>query len=219
MIAEELEQVAPQIIRTRLGHRVDRGPRVNAVLGGQAARGNLELLQRIRERQRQAAGVGRAVVHGAIEEVSHAEALASGDGDEDAALEAPPLRLANARRVLKASVEFDAQAARRLPAAEHLIAFNGTALAQFGAARRGGFQSLSLVSATSHLRCVLRQYARAYKQYPLEGSWAPRVAKRTLLEYRQADRIYVSSPHARQSFLEEGIGEHLLATFPLTPAA
>ena len=134
-----------------------------------------------------------------------------------AALEARPLRLANARRVLKASVEFDAQAARRLPAAEHLIAFNGTALAQFGAARRGGFQSLSLVSATSHLRCVLRQYALAYKQYPLEGSWAPRVAKRTLLEYYQADRIYVSSPHARQSFLEEGIGEHLLATFPLTP--
>src|SRR5437660_5432623 len=91
----------------------------------------------------------------------------------DAALEAPPLRLANARRVLKASVSFDAQAARRLPAADHMIAFNGTALAQFGAARQAGFQSLSLVSATSHVRSVLRQYARAYKQYPLEGSWAP----------------------------------------------
>src|SRR5437899_10101307 len=101
----------------------------------------------------------------------------------DAALEAAPLRLANARRVLKSSIEFDAQAARRLPAADHLIAFNGTALAQFGAATQAAFQSLSLVSATSHVRSVLRQYARAYKQYPLEGSWAPRVAKRTLLEY------------------------------------
>src|SRR5438128_931717 len=135
----------------------------------------------------------------------------------DAALEAPPLRLGNARRVLNASVAFDAQAARRLPAADHLIAFNGTALVQFGAARQAGFESLSLVSATAHLRRVVRQYARAYKQYPLEGSWAPRVAKRTLLEYGGADRIYVSSPYARQSFLEEGVGERVLVTFPLTP--
>jgi glycosyltransferase involved in cell wall biosynthesis len=135
----------------------------------------------------------------------------------DAVLEAPPLRRANARHVLKASVAFDANAARRLPPAEHLIAFNGVALAQFGAATRARFQSRSLVSATAHLRSVLRQYDRAYRQYPLEGSWAPQIAKRTMREYGRADRIYVSSPYARESFLEEGVGEQLLETFPLTP--
>src|SRR2546422_1021482 len=80
----------------------------------------------------------------------------------DAGLEARPLRLANARHVLRASVSFDSQAARRLPAADHLIAFNGTALAQFGVARQAGWASIALVSATCHLRRVLHQYAQAY---------------------------------------------------------
>lgn len=54
-----------------------------------------------------------------------------------AALAVPPLRLAAARRELAYSREFDSYAAGRLPAAEHLIAFNGTALEQIQAVRRG----------------------------------------------------------------------------------
>jgi len=113
---------------------------------------------------------------------------------------------------------FDADSARRLPAADHLIAFNGAALAQMRAARRAGMQTASLMSATSHLRRVARLHAQAHRQYPLERSWATRLLRRSLAEYAQADRIYVSSRHAWESFVEEGIAERKLSLFPLTPA-
>src|ERR1700730_1687100 len=43
----------------------------------------------------------------------------------------PFVRFSPAWRIWSSSVRFDADAARRLPAADDLIAFNGTALAQF----------------------------------------------------------------------------------------
>jgi glycosyltransferase involved in cell wall biosynthesis len=113
--------------------------------------------------------------------------------------------------------EFDAYAAQQLPAADHLIGFNSQALTQFRAARRAGFQSVSLVSANPHLRRLARQHALAHRQYPLEGSWATRLLERNLSEYAQADRIYVASRYTRESFLEEGFREELLSDFPLTP--
>jgi glycosyltransferase involved in cell wall biosynthesis len=113
--------------------------------------------------------------------------------------------------------EFDAYAARRLPDAEHLIAFNGQALAQFRAARRARYESLALVSANSHLRRVIRQHARAHEQYPLEGSWASRLVGRNVNEYELADRIYVGSSYTRDSFVEEGFDDEKLALLPFTP--
>jgi glycosyltransferase involved in cell wall biosynthesis len=112
--------------------------------------------------------------------------------------------------------EFDAYAAERLPAADHLIAFNGQALAQLQAARRAGYRSTSLVSANSHLRRVARQHARAHRQYPLEGSWARHLLRRNLREYRQVERILVASRYIRESFLEEGFPDELMSDFPLT---
>jgi glycosyltransferase involved in cell wall biosynthesis len=114
-------------------------------------------------------------------------------------------------------VEFDRYAAQRLPPAEHLIAFNGQALAQFQAARRAGYASVSLISANSHLRRVVRQHARAHEQYPIEGSWATRLVGRNIAEYAQADRIYVASQYSRESFLEEGVSDDVLSMFPFTP--
>jgi glycosyltransferase involved in cell wall biosynthesis len=114
-------------------------------------------------------------------------------------------------------VEFDRHAAQRLPAAEHLIAFNGQALAQFRAAKQARYTSVSLISANSHLRHVARQHARAHEQYPIEGSWTTHLLERNLSEYAQADRIYVSSEYTRESFLEEGFSDERLAMFPLTP--
>jgi glycosyltransferase involved in cell wall biosynthesis len=134
-----------------------------------------------------------------------------------AALAVPPLRLAAARRELAYSREFDAYAARRLPAAEHLIAFNGTALDQIHEFRRGQGTSVSLVSATSHFAHVARQHARAHRQYPIEGSWARALVSRNVSEYAQTDRIYVASEYVRQSFVEEGFADDALASFPLTP--
>jgi len=114
-------------------------------------------------------------------------------------------------------VEFDQYAALRLPAAEHLIAFNGQALAQFHAARQARYTSVSLISANSHLRRVVRQHARAHEQYPIEGSWTAHLLGRNLSEYKQADRIYVASQYTRESFLEEGFSDERLSMFPLTP--
>jgi glycosyltransferase involved in cell wall biosynthesis len=130
---------------------------------------------------------------------------------------APVLRLSPAWHMWAACVDFDRCAARRLPPADHLIAFNGTAVAQFARARATGKTSLALVSATSHLRTLLRQHALAYRQYPIEGSWAGRMLPRNLLEYAQAQRIYVSSRYIWESFVEEGISEDRLVHFPLTP--
>ncbi len=132
-------------------------------------------------------------------------------------LRALPLPTSVGVRMKAAMVEFDAYAAQRLPAAEHLIAFNSQALTQFRAARRAGYESVSLVSANPHLRRLARQHALARRRYPLEGSWASRLLARNLSEYAQADRIYAASRYVEESFLEEGFREEQLSRFPLTP--
>jgi glycosyltransferase involved in cell wall biosynthesis len=115
------------------------------------------------------------------------------------------------------AAEFDAYAARRLPEAEHLIAFNGQALIQFDAARRAGYRTAALVSANSHMRRVIRQHERARRMYPLEGSWTSQMLRRNLREYEQAARVYVGSRYSHESFVEEGFPEDRLASFPQTP--
>jgi glycosyltransferase involved in cell wall biosynthesis len=129
----------------------------------------------------------------------------------------PVSRFSPAWRRWSVSVDFDSRAARAIQSSKHLIAFNGTAIAQFRAARRAGFQSLSLVAANSHFDQVVRQHARAHSQYPIEGSWPARLLARNLAEYRQADRIYFATDYIRDSFLAAGVKESSLSHFPLTP--
>jgi len=129
----------------------------------------------------------------------------------------PPVRLAAAQRALRYCREFDSYAAGQLSAVDHLIAFNGSALAQIRAARGTVGASTALVSATSHFRLLLRQHERAHAQYPLEESWARRLLGRNLSEYAEADRIYVASEYVRGSFIDQGFREDMLAMLPLTP--
>jgi glycosyltransferase involved in cell wall biosynthesis len=129
----------------------------------------------------------------------------------------PLIRFSPAARVRVGSARFDQRAAMQLPEADHLIAFNGTALAQFRAARRADYSSLSLVSANSHLRQLVERHERAYRQYPVERPWATHIVRRNLREYAQADRIYVASRYIWESFVERGFPEERLACFPLTP--
>jgi glycosyltransferase involved in cell wall biosynthesis len=130
---------------------------------------------------------------------------------------APVGRFSPALRLWKARVEFDAYAARQLPAADHLIAFNRQALAQFQAARRERYQSVALMSGSAHVRRVAERHAVAHRQYPLERSYGSHIAKRYLTEYEQADRIYVTSRYSWESFVEGGVAEEALSFFPLTP--
>jgi glycosyltransferase involved in cell wall biosynthesis len=137
--------------------------------------------------------------------------------DPTSLLAALPIPVSPGLRTRAFTVEFDNYAARRLPPAEHLIAFNGQAVAQIRAARGAGYSSVALVSANSHLRRVARQHALARAQYPLEGSWATQLLKRNLAEYAAVDRIYVASRYTRESFLEQGFAEDRLRTFQFTP--
>jgi glycosyltransferase involved in cell wall biosynthesis len=128
-----------------------------------------------------------------------------------------PLPISPGVRTRAFMADFDAYAAARLPAAEHLIAFNGQALKQFAGARRAGYRSLTLVSANSHIRQVARRHAEARRRYPLEGSWTTRLVERNLAEYERAERIFVASRYIRESFLDEGFAAERLVDFPLTP--
>ncbi len=67
-------------------------------------------------------------------------------------------------------VAYDRYAARRLGTGEHLIAFNGEAGAQFQAARRAGFRSVSLMAANSHMENVIARHAQARLRHPIEHS-------------------------------------------------
>jgi glycosyltransferase involved in cell wall biosynthesis len=131
---------------------------------------------------------------------------------------APLVGRSPAWRMWAASVAFDREAAARLTPAEHLIAFNGTALAQFAAADSRGYSSAALVAANSHFEHLLRRHARAQRNHPgIERPWAKHLLRRNLAEYAQAARIYVSSDYVRDSFLAEGFSAERLARFPLTP--
>jgi glycosyltransferase involved in cell wall biosynthesis len=136
----------------------------------------------------------------------------------EGALAASALPIAPGVRTWAHMRAFDKQTARALPRAEHLVAFNGQALAQLRAARAGGYETTSLVSANSHMQQVLERHELARRRYPLEGSWAAHMLKRNLAEYEQAERIYFASDYIRESFLERGVEAERLARFPLTPA-
>ncbi len=112
---------------------------------------------------------------------------------------------------------YDRYAARRLPQGEHLIAFNSQALAQLRAAKRAPWKSACLLSANSHMRRLARRHDEAHRAYPLEGSWARMLVGKNIKEYAQADRIYVASRYTWESFVEEGVDEERLVTFPFTP--
>ncbi len=129
-----------------------------------------------------------------------------------------PLPISPGVRTRAFMADFDAYAAARLPAdVDHLIAFNGQALTQFGAARRARYRSLTLVSANSHIRHVARRHAEALRRYPLEGSWTSHLIERNLAEYERAERIFVASRYVCESFLAEGVAAERLVDFPLTP--
>jgi glycosyltransferase involved in cell wall biosynthesis len=137
--------------------------------------------------------------------------------DPTEVLSALPVRVSPGVRMRAFTSGFDARAARGMPRAEHVIAFNGQALRQFAVATSAGYESRLLVSANSHLRRVARQHALARAHYPLERSWTTQLVKRNLREYARADRIYVASSYVRDSFRDEGFADELISEFPLTP--
>lgn len=130
----------------------------------------------------------------------------------------PPFRYSFGWRTRFNYTGFDAVARRLLPAHQtNLLAFNGAALQQMRAARRLGYQSVGLISANGHLKNVVRQHDKAWRQYPIERPWGPTLEARNLTEYRTADLVWVPSRYVWSTFVNEGFPEERLRLFRLTP--
>jgi glycosyltransferase involved in cell wall biosynthesis len=174
-----------------------------------------EILEALDRKGQQSATIGEADL----------ERLSPADGtyaDRGLAAALRPLsslaRVSPSWQMWSASVRFDRAAAARLRAADSLVAFNGTALAQLRGAQRAGIQETVLMSANSHYRHVVRQHELAHRSHPVDRPWPGRLLERNLREYEEASRILVTSSYMRESFLDNGIDEQRLQLFPLTPA-
>jgi len=122
-----------------------------------------------------------------------------------------------AERILRARTKFDEYAARNLPEADALMAFNRQALAQFGRAGELGYRDRMLVTGSPHVMRVARQHGLSFEQEPIEPSFGTAVEERYLREYELADAIYVASHYTLESFVEGGVERERLRLFPLTP--
>ena len=89
MIAQELERVAREPVRSRLGDRVDRRARMHAVLRGETARRHAEFLERVGEREWKVGVLLGVVVRCAVERIADAGRQAARDRDIDFARETP----------------------------------------------------------------------------------------------------------------------------------
>src|SRR6185503_6882601 len=67
VVAEEFERVAREAVRARLRHGVHARRRMDAILRGEATRRDAELLERVRERQREVDVFLRVVVRRPVE--------------------------------------------------------------------------------------------------------------------------------------------------------
>jgi glycosyltransferase involved in cell wall biosynthesis len=117
-----------------------------------------------------------------------------------------PVRFSQTAKGRLGAETFDRGVARRLTPGRVFLGFAGMALSSFARARDLGYQQLWLESPTAHVAHAQRQHELAFAGCPVEGAWlgAKQLAK-TLREYELADRIYVNSEYARQTFLAHGI--------------
>ena len=101
---------------------------------------------------------------------------------------------------------FDRAVAARLTLGESYVGFVGQSLRSFRQARHLGYKTLELEAANSHVCNVVRQHAKAFRQYKVETqSWLNKIqCRKTQHEYEMADVIVVASEYTRQSFLAEG---------------
>jgi glycosyltransferase involved in cell wall biosynthesis len=87
-----------------------------------------------------------------------------------------------------------------------LMGFSGECLHCLNCAERLGFETLELVSPTSHVSNVERQHAKSMNRQGLRGTWLnARIKRKMLQEYERAHVIYVHTEYTRRSFLEAGV--------------
>ena len=128
-----------------------------------------------------------------------------------------PLRFSPGWHSFLYSAYFDWAVSKRLASApsasetSRYMGFAGEAYRSFLAAREAGFETLELISPTSHVHNVQRLHREATQRHRIGTSWLhDALARRTLREYEAADLIYVHSEYTRQSFVQEGISEDKL---------
>ena len=96
------------------------------------------------------------------------------------------------------------------------VGFVGQSLNSFRRARQLRAERLELHAANSHVDNVVRQHAKARRQFPIESPWIGEGQRvKTLKEYEEADVIWVASEYTRRTFLEAGVPEKKLAQIHL----
>lgn len=135
-------------------------------------------------------------------------------------LNCTPLRFSPGGKSHFGNELFDRTVAARLTPGQCCVGFSGQCLHLFRQARRLGCETLELEAPTAHIRSVARQYAKAFRQYPIETqSWLNEAqCRKTEQEYEMADRIVVASEYTRQTFLAEGVSAEKLRVRPLCTA-
>ena len=117
------------------------------------------------------------------------------------------------------SRRFEQQIADSLPIGPDTgMFFAGRALQPMTAARSIGYDTIELVSPTSHISNVLHQHKTAASISGFNDTWLSTATHdRILKEYEEADRIYVHSDYVRQSFIQRGIPAEKLERTWLVP--
>ncbi|NND70238.1 MAG: glycosyltransferase family 4 protein [Rhodothermales bacterium] len=123
-----------------------------------------------------------------------------------------PLRFSAGLQRYASEDLFDRTVARRLTnRTETFAGFSGQFFHAATRARKIGFETLELHSTAAHIEYAAERYREAHTRWPIERSVLdPRMIKKQLREYEIADRIYVPSEYARQTFIDRGFDESKL---------
>lgn len=128
-----------------------------------------------------------------------------------------PLRDSLNWRDFLAADLFDRAVARRLRPAETFHGFSGRAKHSFSRVQQLNYKHLTLESPTTHISYVRRQHRKATLAFPLEKSWLNEMQyRKSLMEYKMADTIYVTSDYSRQTYIDAGVPETKLRRRVLT---
>ena len=127
-------------------------------------------------------------------------------------LTAYPLRNANSLQHFISDDWFDRTVSFKLTnRTDTCAAFGGQFYNAALRARKLGFETLELHSATAHIEHAAERFCEAHTRWQIEKPWlGSRMVNKQLKEYQLADRIHVNSEYTRQTFLDRGVNETIL---------
>ena len=150
--------------------------------------------------------------------------LRSGDERIGIVIQGPKLSLfkrkivrpSQAQKYAELSLKFEEIIAQSIPTgANTLMVFAGRALEPMKRARELGYETIELISPTSHISNVFRRHRAGMNDAGIVDTWLSEASRdRILQEYEKADKIYAHTDYTRDSFIKEGFPlEKLVRTY------